>query len=163
MLAFAGKRPVKMRLSVGGFVVGLSILLGGCNSLPEQQRLAIDGVNKFRQEFNSGACQSIYDDADAGFRGVESKQKWASDCEHLRKTFGPWRGFSAVSCDRLPHEPAVLLVAGEAVFAKGEYHLEAYWKVSGARARWYFLSLQRAGEYVCAPRCPGGMVAEIRF
>ena len=73
---------------------GVSIFLAACRTsgipreldLPvsrEQQTLAIDEARKFREGFNKGACQAIYDEAWEPFRH-QPQQDWMSQCAELR-------------------------------------------------------------------------------
>jgi len=138
---------------------GVSIFLAACRTsgipreldLPvsrEQQTLAIDEARKFREGFNKGACQAIYDEAWEPFRH-QPQQDWMSQCAELRGQLGLWRSLdvrSAITCG-----PRVICLDGTAAFEKASYDLELAWTFRDGRPRLFWWVLEGGGQRTQIP------------
>ena len=143
-------------------VAGLSLLLTACRTsgvrkeleLPvsqEPQTLAIGEARKFREGFNKGACQAIYDEASEFFRH-QSEQDWRSRCSELRGRLGFWRSSdirSAITCGS-----QVICLDGTAAFERGSYDFELAWMFRDGRPRLCWWILEGAGQRTQIPPFP---------
>ena len=130
----------------GALVILLA--LAGCCRVPQTQDLplngvlrglALDGVKRFGEALNRGACQSIYDDASVVLQGLEASAAWRHECERMRETLGSWESFRLRAV--VATGPSTVLVDGTAVFAKGPCHMGTTWNVENGRARLFSLYL----------------------
>ena len=160
-------RPVLVTIAGFGIASVLFLLLAGCNKgrniaarvtdLPiaeDHRTLAIEAVNKLREVFNNGGCQSIYNGAAQSFRS-QPREHWLSQCEQLRESLGPWRSFNAQSTIRCGAPEAVVCVDGSSVFAKGNRSMEVAWQWDGGQAQLLWLDLLDGNHRVLIPPLPG--------
>src|ERR1700733_15868183 len=49
----------------------------------EEQKVAIEAVEKFRAAFQDGSCLTIYDQASEAFRKLERQEDWERVCGEL--------------------------------------------------------------------------------
>jgi hypothetical protein len=153
MTSFRTRYAVKCAL-----VAFVFLFVAGCNRAHEQQRLALDGIQKLREQFNTGACQAISDEfAD---RVNQSRQEWLEGCERMRESLGSWKSFgsaSAAASSRF-QEPPTVFVEGRAAFENGDnretYWLESYWHIKNHHAQVYFLYLEGGGKQIALPHLP---------
>lgn len=141
---------------------GVSIFLATCRTsdipreldLPvsrEQQSLAIGEAKRFRERFNKGACQAIYDQASEFFRH-QLQQDWMSRCAELRGRLGLWRSSdirSAITCGS-----RVICLDGTAAFERGSYDLELAWTFRDGRPRLFWWILDAGGHRTQIPPFP---------
>jgi hypothetical protein len=118
-----------------------------------QRTLTVDAVNGLRDAFNSGACQSIYEQAAAHFR-TQSLQEWMSQCKDLKETLGSWQSFSAHLAERCGGGPSVVIVCagGNARFAKRIAQVDVAWLLDKGRTQLMWISLKKGqGAWVVIP------------
>jgi hypothetical protein len=129
-----------------------------CNQPRADQRLALDAVQKVREEFNKGGCQAISDEF--AERTNQLRQEWIEGCERMRETLGSWQSFGAASAyaSARSQQPSTIFVEGRALFVNGDtretYWLESYWHVRDHRAQVYFLYLEGGGKQIALPHLP---------
>ena len=137
----------------------LSVLLTHCVRNINQQKLALDGVYRLREEFNKGECQAFYVQSET--RSEESRQEWSDGCERMKKDLGSWVSFSHATTTTLSpsfDKPQTVLATGLAVFANGDhlesYWLESYWHLKDSGPELYFLYLEGGGKQFALPHLP---------
>jgi hypothetical protein len=137
----------------------LSVFLTHCDRNIDQQKQAVDGVYRLREEFNKGECQAFY--AHTETRSEESRQEWSDGCERMKKDLGSWMSFSHATTTALSSpsaRPQAVLATGLAVFANGDhlesYWLESYWYLKDPGPELYFLYVEGGGKQFALPHLP---------
>ena len=159
VLAGVNRRELK-RTDVLRFATAalLFLLLGGCTKISQEEKIAVESTRKLREQFNTGACNSIYEQT--GKANDELAKEWLSGCEQMRGSLGSWTTFNDLTAFHSSHfqKPTTVRVEGRAVFTNGDhvetYWLESYWHVSGNRAHLYFLYLEGGGKQIALPHLP---------
>jgi hypothetical protein len=120
-------------------IVLASLLLPGCHRHPRiddgysemslddaQQTLTLTAISRLQNEFNHGACQSIYDEAGAGFRS-QTSEEWLRECALLQNELGSWKSFQAKDTFGFGTRELIVLVVGLAEFEKENQQVEINW------------------------------------
>jgi hypothetical protein len=139
-------------------VVCLFLLLAGCsrNRPPllgvnaSQRALITQSTDQLRAAFNQGACQDIYDRADAVFRLAQDPEAWMTQCEQMRKTLGAWQRFEPQLRGKFGI-PLTVVASGPAVFGAGDYRVVATWHLNSGRAQLFSLFLKGGGFQMRIP------------
>jgi hypothetical protein len=107
-----------------------------------QRTLAVDAVNRLRDAFNTGSCQSIYQQATAFFR-AEPLGEWMGHCRELKETLGSWQSFSASTAVRCGGGPSeiIVCVGGAAGFAKDNTKVDVAWRLDDGRTQLMWITL----------------------
>lgn len=121
----------------------------GCRRA-EKEGTAASAILELREMLNKGECASVYAEADPAFRS-QSEESWVTQCERLRHDLGSWQSFQGKGAEQGSVNPRFRLVAGEAVFASGAYHLEMLWNVSVLPARLCYLQLGTDPNVITIP------------
>ena len=136
----------------------LCMLLAGCSrdvsldytDVPvSKERLAqaLDGFNKLRNVFNSGACQALYESFGSAFRSYP-RNDWLIDCAHLPRTLGVWHDFQAEEAMYCGAHWRIICVNGLAHFANADRGVESVWLVRNGRVELLNLTLIGGGERI---------------
>jgi hypothetical protein len=132
-------------------------LLAACRQRSVPQSVALDGMrrqavlsalDRARDAFNHGDCQSIYLDASIPFRVLEGRGDWLSGCEQLRVRLGRWVSFHPAATDARAFQAHV---SGSAIFTRGTYRLSTTWNLEAGHARLFSLYIQGAGLQAAVP------------
>jgi hypothetical protein len=130
--------------------VSCLLLLAACAAeLPQPRWAAAQALGHFREAFNSGRCDSLYEEASVEFRELEARDDWLRTCDDLRARLGEWRNFDIRKAD--PRPRLVAHMEGTAQFAAGECRLWAAWRLEDGVARLFFLRVRGAGRDVAVP------------
>jgi hypothetical protein len=110
-----------------------------------QKALTSSAVSHLRDEFNRGACQSIYEEAGVGFR-FQTSEEWRRECEMLKNELGSWKSFEVKITEGFAkHDHDVfVLIFGVAEFEKANQQVEVNWILNdkGAEMQWIGLRLR---------------------
>jgi hypothetical protein len=122
----------------------------------EQQKILMAAaINKLRNAFSAGACQSIYDEAVRPFHS-QTEVDWLYECNQLRESLGTWRRFEVQSTMSYGPSKQIVLVEGSAEFAKTNRGLGITWLFDGGAPKLFFLSLEEHGRWrEIPPLTPG--------
>lgn len=131
----------------------LAVLLTGCLSQdrrrlldepvePKQKTQLLDAMQMFRERFNAGSCQIIYEQAAKAFRS-SSPQDWQSVCEGMRADLGIWYGYRTDSLYYCSRSPDIICMVGLAQFTKESRRLQLAWWWNRKEAELFFLDLQK--------------------
>ncbi len=107
-------------------------------TLNDAQKTQINlALAHLKDQFNAGACQSIYEEANAGFH-IQTAQDWLRDCEQLRMELGSLRRVDVKETEGVANSPLQVLVYGAADFEKENQQICINWIVGdkGALLSW---------------------------
>ena len=114
----------------------------------KQQIIALHGTEKLREQWNSGSCEALYEQASAFFRS-QSLPDWLSQCEQLQENLGGWQSFvsqKATMCGESGKSTRIIVcLDGVALFEKDRFKLEIGWMLENSRSWLMFLSSGRNG------------------
>jgi len=135
------------------------LLCGSCSRFTEHPGLPVDAANRhlalaaverFRDEFNRGDCQAIYEEATGEFQKLETNPDWLGQCEMLHATMGMWQSFTPRQTDTW--QTFLAHVDGEAKFTSGVCRLKTTWSLEPGRARLFSLYLESPTTQKRIPR-----------
>jgi len=107
----------------------------------KQQTMALQAADVLRKQWNSNACQAIYEQAAPPFRSQPLPQ-WLSQCEYFHPRWGDWRTFDleeATACDESGKGTVCLF--GTANFGTGRYDVILGWRLENQHATLLYWSL----------------------
>ena len=151
-------------------IVAASLMCSGCrrqhphedaHSFPlndGQKALVASAMTHLQDQLSRHGCQSIYEDAGAGFRSQTAKN-WLRDCERIEDDLGAWRDFQVEYqgyMSGIGARDLIVFVYGPAVFEKGNTQVEANFLVKEKGAQLITLSFREGGRewLIAPPRAP---------
>ena len=147
-------------MSIAATILVTLLLVIGCHrqsdptDIPvteDQRKLAVAAVGQLREEFNQGACGSIYDEASEMFHS-QSQEVWLVLCETFRGRLGSWQSIdvqSAVGCGG--PNPTIVCVSGSSTFTNGTHTFEFAWLLETTTPRLCWFSLRDDDVWLTAP------------
>jgi hypothetical protein len=165
----SGAFAVKLLRVVGGTVFLACLLVPACHRHPRlddrvqevslndaQRTQALTAMGRLRDQFNRGACQSIYDAAGAGFRSQPSED-WLRECARLQDELGSWTDFRAKETEGFGKQQIIVFIYGLAVFQKENQQFEINWILSEEGARLHAIRFRKSEsqDWIEFPRFPG--------
>lgn len=107
-----------------------------------QKAQTLTAMGRLRDQFNRGACRSIYDDGSAGFRS-QPVDHWLHECATLQNELGSWTGFQGKDIEGFGKGPVVVFIYGQAEFQKENPQFEFNWVLSEKGACLHSIRLRK--------------------
>ncbi len=149
-------REVRQRIAICVSLVGT---LTGCNDVTQQKAAAVEAARHFRAQYNSGACEEIYDAASAYFQRHETRSRWLRDCTDLRARFGDLSEFTPATNNAWPlGQVGIVWVRGPAKFSYGSAEVRLDWDLSKQSPALFNVLILSGGEQTSIP----GFTGEVR-
>lgn len=111
-----------------------------------QMIAAVKAVDHLRATFNTGSCESIYNEASPMFREQSSLQ-WTDQCEALRKSKGDWKNFKFEWAQRCGTPQLLVCVIGYADFATESREMSVIWLLDGQSAKLESIELRQDDQH----------------
>jgi hypothetical protein len=145
--------------SMGLIVATLAMLLGACNNVEEQKRLAKEGISQLQAAWNRGECASIYDNADGYFRRNQPRNAWLEHCSGLREQLGAWQSFDRTQGNAWPiGKVGIIWIEGSGAFANGAHTVRADFVLDKDEAKLFHLQFVLDGKLLQIPGYAGRLV-----
>jgi len=118
-----------------------AVQVEGISLSDAQKAETLAAMDRLRDQFSRGACQSIYDDASAGFRS-QASEVWLRECARLQAELGSWTNFQAKDTEGFGNQEIIVLVYGLAEFQKENQQFEINWILGNQTARLHAIRLR---------------------